>query len=288
MCKNIVEKADLSSPLILYNRSKARADALATQIGGSTVASSIEEAVSKSDIIFTCVIDDAAIKSVIETAVQGDVKGKLFVDCSTVHPDTTTHLTEAIEKQGASLVACPVFGAPAVADAGQLICVLAGKKNDIEKVKPFCKGVTGRANLEYPDAPPRKALLLKLTGNTFIMGMVESLAQGHVLAEKSGLGGEALQEWIDLFFPGPYAAYSRRMTTGDYFKRDEPLFAVDGARKDVRHALSLATAAGVKARQLEVGADHLEAVKKEKGAKGDLAGVYGAVRMESGLKYDNA
>jgi hypothetical protein len=52
--------------------------------------------------------------------------------------------------------------------------------------------------------------------------------------------------------------------------------------------LSLATAAGVKARQLEVGADHLEAVKKEKGAKGDLAGVYGAVRMESGLKYDNA
>jgi 3-hydroxyisobutyrate dehydrogenase-like beta-hydroxyacid dehydrogenase len=287
MCKNLVKKGNLSSPLIIWNRSPARAEALSAKIGNSTVAPSIEEAVSKADIVFACVVDDAAIKSVFETALKGDVRGKLFVDCSTVHPDTTSELEKMIEARGASFVACPIFGAPAMADSGQLICILAGKKEALEMVKPYCKGVMGRANIEFTDEPPRKALLLKITGNTFILGMVEALAEGHVLAEKSGLGVEALQQWIDLMFPGPYAAYSRRMTTGDYFKRPEPLFAVDAARKDVRHALNLASATGAKMKLAEVGAAHLDAVKKEKGEKGDLAGIYGAVRMESGLKFEN-
>ena len=40
-------------PLIVYNRTASRADPLKTQ--GAVVAKSIEDAVSKSDIIFSCV-----------------------------------------------------------------------------------------------------------------------------------------------------------------------------------------------------------------------------------------
>ena len=32
---------------------------------------------------------------------------------------------------------------------------------------------------------------------------------------------------------------------------------------------------------------HMEMVEKYAGAKGDIAGIYGAVRMESGLKFEN-
>ena len=38
---------------------------------------------------------------------------------------------------------------------------------------------------------------------------------------------------------------------------------------------------------VEVADAHLQAVKAEKGTKGDIAGIYGAVRLESGLKYEN-
>ena len=38
---------------------------------------------------------------------------------------------------------------------------------------------------------------------------------------------------------------------------------------------------------LEVGDAHLQAVKAAKGIQGDVAGIYGAVRLESGLKYEN-
>ena len=32
---------------------------------------------------------------------------------------------------------------------------------------------------------------------------------------------------------------------------------------------------------------HMEMVEKYAGAKGDIAGIYGVVRMESGLKFEN-
>lgn len=107
MCKNLVEKGDLDKPLILFNRTQKRAADLNAKLpsGKSTIASGLEEAVSKADIVFTCLRDDAAIKDTIATAVKGNVKGKLFVDCSTVHPDTTNLLAKSIQAQGAELVA---------------------------------------------------------------------------------------------------------------------------------------------------------------------------------------
>jgi len=289
MCKNLVEKGQLDKPLIIFNRTERRATDLSKSLpsGKSTVASSVEDAVSKSDIIFTCVGDDAAINETIDTALKGNAKGKLFVDCSTVHPDTTEGLAAKITAHGAEFVACPVFGAPAMADNGQLVCILAGPKESVEKVKPYTKGVIGRAIVDFGGQPVGKATLLKVIGNTFVLNMVETLSEGHVLAEKSGLGSDNLHQFIETMFPGPYTAYSTRMLSGDYYKREEPLFAVDLARKDARHAMALAKAAGTRLKDVEVADAHLEQVKKHRGEKGDIASIYGAVRQEAGLKFEN-
>ena len=223
MCKSLVEKGDLDKPLIVFNRTLQRAQDLSNNLpsGKSTVASDISNAVARSDIIFTCVGDDAAIRDTIATALRGYVKGKLFVDCSTVHPDTTTTLGKDIESQGADFVACPVFGAPAMADSGQLICVLAGPAASVDKVKPYCQGVLGRANIDLSGQSVGKATLLKVIGNTFILNMVETLSEGHALAEKSGLGNQNLHQFVELMFPGPYTMYSGRLMSGDYHKREE-------------------------------------------------------------------
>lgn len=173
-----------------------------------------------SDIIFTCVGDDKAIKETIETALKEDVKGKLFVDCSTVHPDTTNGLAKSITGKGAHFVACPVFGAPAMAESGNLVCVLAGPAADVKKVKPYCKGVMGRAEIDFSDQECGKATLMKIIGNTFILQMVEAISEGHVVAEKTGLGTDNLHQFLSAMFPGPYTAYSERMKSGDY-NRDE-------------------------------------------------------------------
>jgi 3-hydroxyisobutyrate dehydrogenase-like beta-hydroxyacid dehydrogenase len=206
MCKNLVEKGNLDKPLIIFNRTQKRATYLSKSLplGKSTVAASVEEAVAKADIIFTCVGDDSAIEATIDAALKGTTKGKLFVDCSTVHPDTTERLAKKIIAAGAEFVACPVFGAPAMADKGQLVCVLAGPKESVEKVKPYTKGVMGRAIVDFGGQPVGKATLLKVIGNTFVLSMVETLAEGHVLAEKCGLGTDNLHQFIETMFPGPY------------------------------------------------------------------------------------
>jgi len=158
----------------------------------------------------------------------------------------------------------------------------------VEKVIPYTTGVMGRANIDFSDQAPGQATLLKVIGNTFIINMVEALSEGHTLAESSGLGTENLHKWIEVMFPGPYTAYSSRMLAGDYYKREEPLFAVDLARKDAGHAIDLgAKSGGVKLGALEVADKHLEQVKEHLGSKGDLPSIYGAVRAESGLKFEN-
>ena len=292
MIKNLILKGTYSSPLLVYNRTASKVEkfvsALPAHKNKAEAASSIEDCVKGADIIFTCVGDDAAITSTIETALKvPEAKGKLFVDCSTVHPDTTNALASKVNEAGADFVACPVFGAPAMADAGQLVCVLAGPKEGVDKVRPFCKGVMGRAEVDFSDQPAGAASRLKIIGNTFIVNMVEALSEGHVLAEKSGLGVDNLHAFIETMFPGPYTAYSNRLKGGDYYLREEPAFQAKLAKKDYSHAKSLADAAGCQMKGLDVAGRHLDDVVAYAGDKGDIAGIYGAVRREAGLGFEN-
>jgi 3-hydroxyisobutyrate dehydrogenase-like beta-hydroxyacid dehydrogenase len=109
MSKNLVEKGNLTSPLVLYNRSIARTEALADTLGRdkTQVASTIAEAVKAADIIFSCVGTDQADKETYTTILEGDVKGKVFVDCSTVHPTMTNELAKMVTAKGGEYVACP-------------------------------------------------------------------------------------------------------------------------------------------------------------------------------------
>lgn len=297
MCKNIVEKGNLSSPILIYNRTTSRAASFSESLGGSskaTAVSSIPDAVKPADIIFICVGDDPAVESIITSALEetDDVKGKLFVDCSTIHPDTTRKIDTQIRGRGASFVACPVFGAPAMADAGQLICVLSGPRPEIEKVIPYTVGVVSRANIDLTEGSSEnndigKASVMKLLGNSFILSFIEQLGEGMTFAEQSGLGSGPLKQWMELMFPGALPKYIDRMHTGDYWKREYPLFQVDLARKDARHIMSLAKDNGLRMRSLEVVDGYLKDVKEHMGERGDVAGMYGAVRKEGGLKFEN-
>ena|ERR1700761_271996 len=109
MCRNLVGKGNLSKPLILYNRTPGRAEALSVELGKdqTQVATSIEDAVKAADIIFSCVGNDAAVKEMIDTALKVDVNGKIFVECSTIAPDTTNALAKSVEAKGAAYLASP-------------------------------------------------------------------------------------------------------------------------------------------------------------------------------------
>ncbi|KAF9893790.1 hypothetical protein FE257_009960 [Aspergillus nanangensis] len=292
MSHNIALKGPQATPLILYNRTTAKAIAFAESVGTNkaTAAESLPAAVRAATISFICVGDDAALDSIINTLLSDpnlDLTSKIIVDCSTVHPDTSRRIHQSLSTRGAAFIACPVFGAPNAADAGQMIVVPAGDPAAISRIKPFLDGVTAKATVDMSGEDVGRALTLKVLGNTFILNMVETLAEGMVAAEKSGLGVDTYRQWVHMFAPGPFAKYADRMFSGDYYQREEPLFAVDLARKDLRHASSLAGEANMRLRSVEVTDAYLQEVKAERGEKGDIAAVYGAIRKESGLPFEN-
>lgn len=109
MVTNLVEKGNLEKPVILFNRTEKRATDLSAKLpsGKTVVSTSIEDAVAKADIIFTMLGDDNAVKDTIAAALKNDVKGKLFVECSTVHPDVTEFIAKSVQEKEAEMVACP-------------------------------------------------------------------------------------------------------------------------------------------------------------------------------------
>lgn len=109
MCKNLVEKGNLDKPLILYNRTQKRADQLSEKLGAdkTTVTTSIADAVNGADIIFMCLGDDASVEAMVNAILEQHVTGKLIVDCSTVHPDTTNALEKKVTASGLEFVGMP-------------------------------------------------------------------------------------------------------------------------------------------------------------------------------------
>lgn len=112
MAKNIVSKANLDKPLIIYNRTGKRSQdfkASLENLDSVQVVESIEEAVKAADIIFTSLGDDKSVNSVLDTALQtsGGVTGKLFVDTSTILPETSDAVAQKMRSGGAEFIAAP-------------------------------------------------------------------------------------------------------------------------------------------------------------------------------------
>lgn len=59
------------------------------------------------DIIFMCLGDDAAVNGAVNVILEQDAHGKLIVDASTVHPETTNALEKRLTARGAEFVGMP-------------------------------------------------------------------------------------------------------------------------------------------------------------------------------------
>lgn len=61
---------------------------------------------------------------------------------------------------------------------------------------------------------------------------------------------------------------------------------VSKARHLTSQVLDLAKASSVSLKSYKVAVEHLETVETNAGSKGDITGIYGAVRVESQMRYE--
>jgi 3-hydroxyisobutyrate dehydrogenase-like beta-hydroxyacid dehydrogenase len=107
MTKNIVLYGKLDKPLKLYNRTKRHAEEHSAMIGHSRVTNTIEEAVSGSSIVWSCLQDQEAVEATFEGILRSDIRGKLFVESSSITPEVTNSIAKQIISAGGKFVALP-------------------------------------------------------------------------------------------------------------------------------------------------------------------------------------
>jgi len=116
MARNIAQKANLLHPLIIQNRTVQRAHELAASLdkpGSVRVVESVQDAVQPADAVFTSLGDDKSVQAIYEDILKtpGGVNGKLFVETSTVLPETTNAVCEMVLAAGGEFVASPGMSA---------------------------------------------------------------------------------------------------------------------------------------------------------------------------------
>ncbi|KAF4770122.1 hypothetical protein N7455_006445 [Penicillium solitum] len=274
--------------LIYSNRTMSRGSPL--QALGAIPEPNFEKVVSQCGIIFTMVSNDSVLQSLLSTAMGSSqsLKDKIFIDCSTVHPETVRSAVSELKGKGASYVAAPVFGGNPIAVDGKLVFAIGGPKNATETVKPLIQDVMGRRVIDCGE-DATKSSLLKIAGNIVTVNMMEAVGEAQVFAEKTGLGTGPMEELIGEAF-GPVAGgYSKRLTTGAYAPPldSRPGFGVSLAIKDARHAMSMAQERGVELPGLELARANMEAAREYGGECLDSSAMYGTLRQKAGLEFWN-
>ncbi|KAH9219501.1 6-phosphogluconate dehydrogenase [Leptodontidium sp. 2 PMI_412] len=291
MSKNLQKYlTSTSAPALIYtNRTLSRGESL-KELGAIPVET-VKEVASKSEIIFSCVSNDAVLQETAnEVIASGDIKGKIYVDCSTVHPDTSVKIAEQISAAGGEFVAGPVFGASPMAEAGKLIFVVAGPETATTRVAPYLKDVMGRSVISMGTVVSQSSLL-KIAGNICVVSFMEVISEAHVFAEKTGLGSTVLETMIGDMFGPVLESYSKRLTTGAYAPEPNGKagFDVALAMKDARHALNCAKTAGTRLEVSEIALKNMEAASKygeEIGGRPlDSSSMYGTIRRGAGLDF---
>ncbi|KAJ5516527.1 hypothetical protein N7527_008087 [Penicillium freii] len=274
--------------LIYSNRTMSRGSPLRAL--GAIPEPNFAKLVSQCGIIFTMVSNDSVLQSLLSTAMGSSqsLKDKIFVDCSTVHPETVRSAVSELKSKGASYVAAPVFGGNPIAVDGKLVFAIGGPKNATETVKPLIQDVMGRRVIDCGE-DATKSSLLKIAGNIVTVNMMEAVGEAQVFAEKTGLGTGPMEELIGEAF-GPVAGgYSKRLTTGAYAPPldSRPGFGVSLAIKDARHAMSMAQEQGVELPGLELARANMEAARDYGGECLDSSTIYGTLRQKAGLEFWN-
>ena len=129
----------------VWNRTAAKTAPLAAV--GAQVAATPEALAARSEAVITILTDAGAIDAAYRGPgglLAGDVNGKLFIEMSTVRPETQRALAEAVRAKGAAMVECPVGGTTGPAKEGKLFGFAGGDAADVARARPILEQLCRR------------------------------------------------------------------------------------------------------------------------------------------------
>ena len=226
----------------VYDTNRAAATSIAAELG-CAAAQDLSEVTAESDVIFTVITDDNAMRQIFGGTGDNlfvNARGKLFVNCATISPQVHVDIEKLAEKAGAqTLEACMASSIPQARE-GKLYLMCGGNEETFRKAEPILKelGSVVRFIGKSGEAAKVKALV-----NMVMNINTASLAEGLALGAALGLDLNMLREVFS-----QTGANSRVLETDgeDMQNREHScFFSAAHAAKDSGIALELGSSLGL-------------------------------------------
>jgi 3-hydroxyisobutyrate dehydrogenase-like beta-hydroxyacid dehydrogenase len=225
----------------LWSHTGSKAQQLAQQFatsGKGTACRTPREVAERSDVIFYCVGDTKMARQI--TVGSGGLietvrKDAIICDCSSIAPDASIELNAAFAAKGAHFLDSPVTGSTGGAEKATLTFMVGGDKAVFDRAKPYME-IMGK--LFYYCGRAGQGLKAKVTQNLVGASIMQSFAEGLVLAAKAGIAPELMIEILEnSAAKSGIASYKAPFVLNRDFVTN---FSAKWMHKDVGFALDLA------------------------------------------------
>jgi len=239
--------SDAGHPVTVYNRTRAKAEALAS--AKVSVADTAREAAATADVVLVSLADDEAVRAAYEGPdglIAGLTEGVVVADTSTVSPATPRSLEAEVRAAGAVLLDTPVSGSVPTVEQGGLTIMAGGDQAALDRIRPVFEPIAAR--VVHLGALGTGATM-KLAVNSIVHALDVALSEALVLAERSGIDREAAYDVIAVSAVGaPFVHYKRAAFLDP--EGTPVAFALDLVAKDLELAAALAADTGAPGTQL--------------------------------------
>ena len=264
----------LRHEVAVWNRTEEKTRPLAA--AGAKVAGRPAELAAASETVITILTDAAAIDAAYhgrDGLLSGNVSGKVFIEMSTVRPETERALAGKIRSKGGAMIECPVGGTIGPAKDGKLFGFVGGEAQDVARARPLLEQMCRR--IEHV-GPVGAGASMKLAINLPLLVFWQAFGEALALVKPLGLDAARLVDIFGDTSGATTALKNRAATLASALQGVEvsPITVdIDAMRKDLRtmveEAKSLGTELPVTASALQC---YEEAAKAGLG-KNDITGI---------------
>ncbi|HEY8866684.1 MAG TPA: NAD(P)-dependent oxidoreductase [Solirubrobacteraceae bacterium] len=228
--------------LTVFNRTRATAEAWATEHGGE-VAETPAAVAAAADVVITMVVDGAQVDQVLlgdDGVAQGAAPGLLCVDMSTISPAHTRRIGAALAARAIAFMDAPVTGSSPKAQDGTLTIMAGGSAADFERARPLFEAM-GELIVHAGELGDGETI--KVINNAVAAINTAAVAEALVLASSAAVDLDALVRVMSAGSGGSAMLELKApaMRAHDY----ATLFKLEHMLKDVSLCLAEADAAGV-------------------------------------------
>ncbi|WP_176086919.1 NAD(P)-binding domain-containing protein [Martelella sp. HB161492] len=228
-------------PLVVFNRTAAKAQEFVER--GALLAQNPREAAEQATVILSSLMDDRSVRDIVtapDGILAGMKPGSIHLCATTISPELAKELTEIHRQHGCYFVSGAVVGRPDFARAGELITLLAGASDAVERCKPICNSYSSTVMVLGED--PALANYAKLSINYFAASNMELMGQIYAYGDAVGIDRAFYGRLFETSFSNPtLKMYATKI--GDRAFQTEVGFELSGGIKDLKlmHAASQAT-----------------------------------------------